>query len=403
MLFILCYVFGIFMTVTVGQNDELYDNYFVVGPCGDICNDGSPTECSDCKRAYQHQEPFDHEVYFKTVMMSVFTLLQVLTLDGWSEGIARHVLHEQGWQIVFFVIFIALGSFGLLNIIIGVVVENTLSTSEKDNNFVRKRKERDRQNVLSQLREIFEYADADGSGTLTIDEVKNALDKPEVHTNLKKIEFPVENPERIFDLLDYSNAKELSIDEFITGCMRHEGEAKSKDLLAAQVALDTMRRHYDSLQEEMDMFNEKLRLLETTAESLIDHGEHVFLNAQEYRMRHPTMKENQPVQLSDHRLNTAPWERKIEVEAPPPVPSGWEVARRSDGTLDYLQLQMLQDRKRQAEDSAMAISDYEHDGPEELQDSFDNSNRSPNLALQDIPGAITDIGPEAGAIVVKRN
>lgn len=310
MMFILCYVFGIFMTVTIGQNDEVYDQYYMEGPCSTLCSNGETMECMDCKAAHEGQAPFDHEVYFKTVMWSVFTLLQILTLDGWSEEIARHVVHRQGWQIVFFVAFIALGSFGLMNVIIGVVVENTLRTSEKDNNVVRKRKERDRQNVLSQLREIFEYADADGSGTLTIDEVKNALDKPEVHTNLKKIEFPVENPEHIFNLLDYDNSNELTIDEFITGCMRMKGEAKSKDLLAAQVALDTMRGYYIDLEEQMGIFNKKLRLLEATAESLIDHGEHVFLNAQEFRLRHPELKEQHPSAISDGMLDRAPWERR---------------------------------------------------------------------------------------------
>eukprot|EP00929_Paragymnodinium_shiwhaense_P058811 TRINITY_DN29467_c0_g1_i1.p1 TRINITY_DN29467_c0_g1~~TRINITY_DN29467_c0_g1_i1.p1 ORF type:complete len:601 (-),score=177.66 TRINITY_DN29467_c0_g1_i1:174-1976(-) len=263
MLFGLCYVFGILLTLVVGHNDELYDEYF------------------------KTSGGWDHEVYFRTVMRSVFTLFQVLTLDNWSEDIARHVVQEQTWLFIVFVFFISLGSFGLLNIIVAVVVENTLSTSEKDQNYVKQKKERFRQTVFSQLREIFEYADLDRSGTLTIDEVEAALDKPEVYSKLKMIDFPVEDPGHMFRTLDWDDCKELTIDEFITGCMRMKGSAKSKDLLVAQVALDTLRKHHDTFEEEMSLFNKKVRHLDATARALIEHGEHVFLNAQEYRLRHP--------------------------------------------------------------------------------------------------------------------
>eukprot|EP00927_Polykrikos_kofoidii_P042301 TRINITY_DN36185_c0_g1_i1.p1 TRINITY_DN36185_c0_g1~~TRINITY_DN36185_c0_g1_i1.p1 ORF type:complete len:564 (+),score=88.45 TRINITY_DN36185_c0_g1_i1:81-1772(+) len=282
-LFVLCYVFGIWLTIAVGQDDSSFDRYF------------------------RSSNGWDHEVYFKTVVRSVFTLFQVLTLDSWNE-ITRHVAQEHQYMTIVFFIFVVVGSFGVLNIIVGVVVENTLSTSERDKTNMRKKQENDRHMVFTQLREIFEAADVDKSGTLTIDEVVHALDKPEVDSKLRMIDFPVENPQQLFKDLDYDNTKDLTIDEFITGCMRMKGIAKSKDLLEAQVALDTMRKHYRAFEVEMQKFHEKLHSLEHTAKELITHGEHVFLNAQEYRLRHPTMRESQPM-LSYEQLDAAPWEK----------------------------------------------------------------------------------------------
>merc|ERR1719510_78123 len=97
----LCYVFAIFFTNTVGRNDDLYDTYFL-------------------------ETGFDHEMYFATMSRSVLTLLQVLTLSNWSDEIARHVIAQQPWQLTVFLVFIAFGSFGLLNIVVGVVVEHAL-------------------------------------------------------------------------------------------------------------------------------------------------------------------------------------------------------------------------------------------------------------------------------------
>lgn len=282
----LIYICAIFTTLVIGKNDKLYDSYF------------------------KESGGWDHEEFFRTVPRSMFTLFQVVTFESWSERIVRHVMQKQPAMVVFFIAFIAVSSFGLLNIVVGVVVESTLSTSERDENKVKRSQERDRQRVFDHLREIFESADEDGSGTLTLAEVQKAINKPEIYNKLKMIEFPVEDPKQIFMLLDYDNSCELSIDEFIAGCIRMKGHAKSKDLLAAQVAVDTMKRHYSVFEKEMKELQGKIALLDDTARALVYQGEHVFLNLREYRMRHPELEggSSSPPRISTGTINTAPWE-----------------------------------------------------------------------------------------------
>jgi len=282
------YICAIFTTLVIGKNDKLYDQYFL--------DSGG----------------WDHEVYFRTVPRSMFTLFQIVTFESWSERIVRHVMQKQPGMVIFFVIFMAICSFGLLNIVVGVVVESTLATSEKDDTKVKRAQERDRQRVYDHLREIFEGADEDGSGTLTLNEVQKAISKPEIYNKLKMIEFPVEDPKSIFMILDYDNTCELSIDEFISGCIRMKGTAKSKDLLAAQVAVDTMKRHYTYFEKEMKELQAKIGLLDDTARALVYQGEHVFLNLREYRMRHPELEGGSasPPRLDTHTIDHAPWMKK---------------------------------------------------------------------------------------------
>lgn len=51
---------------------------------------------------------------------------------------ARHVIRNQPGMILFFLALIGIATFGLLNIIVGVVVENTLATATKDERKARK-------------------------------------------------------------------------------------------------------------------------------------------------------------------------------------------------------------------------------------------------------------------------
>ena len=57
-------------------------------------------------------------------------------------------------------------TFGLLNLVVGVIVENTLSAARNNEEKIRQQQERERARVLGHLRDIFEMADEDGSGIL---------------------------------------------------------------------------------------------------------------------------------------------------------------------------------------------------------------------------------------------
>ena len=53
----------------------------------------------------------------------------------------------------------------LLNMILGVVVENTLAMQRSNEDKVRNQQEKDHMKVLNHLKEVFETADEDGSGS----------------------------------------------------------------------------------------------------------------------------------------------------------------------------------------------------------------------------------------------
>lgn len=63
------------------------------------------------------------EEWFGTIGASAFTLFQVMTLEGWSDGIVRPVMKEYEWAWAFFVPFILITSFAVLNLFIGIIVD----------------------------------------------------------------------------------------------------------------------------------------------------------------------------------------------------------------------------------------------------------------------------------------
>lgn len=72
--------------------------------------------------------------WFGTVGRSMFSLFQIMTLESWSMGIVRPVMatHVHAWA--FFVPFIIVSSFTVLNLFIAIIVDSmqTLHTSERE-------------------------------------------------------------------------------------------------------------------------------------------------------------------------------------------------------------------------------------------------------------------------------
>merc|ERR1712167_552507 len=110
----------------------------------------------------------------------------------------------------------------------------------------------------------------DGNGTLTIEEFEAAIQKPDVMNRLKLIELPMSDAMELFYILDHDGSGELSVDEFIGGCMRLKGSAKSKDLLAVQISCQTLSKKMNLLVEKLDIAAEKTALLDSKTQRMTD-------------------------------------------------------------------------------------------------------------------------------------
>ena len=69
--------------------------------------------------------------WFGSIGASMYTLFQVMTLESWSMGIVRPVMTEFPYAWAFFVPFILVATFTMLNLFIGIIVD-TMQTLHDD-------------------------------------------------------------------------------------------------------------------------------------------------------------------------------------------------------------------------------------------------------------------------------
>jgi voltage-gated sodium channel len=76
-------------------------------------------------------------VWFGTLGESFYTLFQIMTLESWSMGIVRPIMEVHPYAWVFFVPFIFIVTFIMVNLIIAIVVDAmSVITSNEEHNIV---------------------------------------------------------------------------------------------------------------------------------------------------------------------------------------------------------------------------------------------------------------------------
>lgn len=70
--------------------------------------------------------------WFGTLGRSLYSLFQIMTLESWSMGIVRPVMDEFPYAWAFFVPFIVVTAFSVLNLFIGLLVNTMQAAVEQD-------------------------------------------------------------------------------------------------------------------------------------------------------------------------------------------------------------------------------------------------------------------------------
>ncbi len=79
----------------------------------------------------------DFPDWFGTVGASMYSLFQIMTLESWSMGIVRPVMEQHPFAWLFFVPFIIVTSFAVLNLFIALIVNSMQSMQSETHGHVR--------------------------------------------------------------------------------------------------------------------------------------------------------------------------------------------------------------------------------------------------------------------------
>jgi len=233
LLLLLMWVLAILFTVAIGHNDSLI----------------AQVDYSD--------SDWELKEYWGTVVKSLFTLFQVITLDSWSQSVVWPLVRKYPVFIIPFVFFLCIAVICLLNLIAGVVVESTLTSARANEEREDKEQQRTYAKVMDSLEQMFHEADDDGNGWLDRVELANMLKLTRVRDRLRMLEIPLRELDKLYCLLE-RDGEGVKIDKFFRGCSRLRGPAMACDLYHMDVDLQRHIKQTNSFTGDMQKNNQIL-------------------------------------------------------------------------------------------------------------------------------------------------
>jgi len=170
------------------------------------------------------------QTHFSSFLQTMLTLFVVITGGEDWYRIQQIINTSSAVYGVLFVLYIATMILGILNIITGIFVETTFSLAQMDRTIVTQNEMEKNVRLMEGLRELFEEFDEDESGSISWKEFEKNVCSPEVGAYLRALDLEATQVEGLFKLLDTDAEGTVDIDEFVMGCLRLKGSAKTVDV-----------------------------------------------------------------------------------------------------------------------------------------------------------------------------
>merc|ERR1719356_2432596 len=190
----------------------------------------------------------------------MMTLFQVMTLDSWTS-IMRPLMKQEPWVVFFFVAFISIAEFVLMNLITAVIVEHAFSDSKNEQSELAQEKEREMETELQELQYLFNRIDADGSGKLSRAEMDKAMRIKKVRHKLQKLDIMPKDIAELWEILDDGDG-ELDSEEFVNGIRRLRGEARSKDILRLYREVRVLETFCDQIELHLGFTDDRMQAVQ---------------------------------------------------------------------------------------------------------------------------------------------
>lgn len=184
---------------------------------------------------------------FGSLTSSMLSLYKAI-LGGMDWGDLYNAMMPLSWYLkAAFLCFICFNFIAMLNIVAAVFIRTAFVRSENDRHFMIQKEIDAKQNYLETMRDVFAELDEDKDGKIFFEELEGHLHKPEVGAYFSKLGVDVNEVGKLFLLLDEDGSGCIDMDEFMFGCLRLKGEAKSLDLAILHREVQTVSQQMDDV------------------------------------------------------------------------------------------------------------------------------------------------------------
>jgi len=202
----------------------------------------------------------DVRTYLGSISMTMLSLFMSISggVDWWTIGnILRNISTFYLFLFLFFILFTVLA---VLNIITGIFVKEAQEMASKDHDVQLQRELEENRQLLTSLKEIFHRMDEHNTGCVSLFDFERTMQHEDVRLRFAQVGLDIQDTTSFFKILDQDDSEELSIEEFVMGCMRFKGRANRMDL---EVMLSDTKKLLKKMARTHENFSQRLGHIES--------------------------------------------------------------------------------------------------------------------------------------------
>jgi len=237
MLMLMIFVFAVWFTTNASFYLREYADTSSPGWYDDL--DNSPT---------QNVQDIRHN--FGSLHATTYSLLRSM-LGGINWGILCDMLLKMDTiSPMLFIFYVLFTMLAVLNIVTGVFVDNAAAAAKTQRDYIIEKEREVKETYIRELQNLFWQMDDDESGTLTAEEMQQLVKDPKMAAYFTALGFEPHDCVRLFTLLDTDSSGSVDIEEFLDGCLRLKGFARSIDVHFIMVLIHRLQKQLNGLERQ---------------------------------------------------------------------------------------------------------------------------------------------------------
>mmetsp|Transcript_50037 Transcript_50037/g.119525 ORF Transcript_50037/g.119525 Transcript_50037/m.119525 type:complete len:626 (-) Transcript_50037:162-2039(-) len=185
--------------------------------------------------------------FWSSIGESILTLFMAIT-GGLSWGEALDPLFAVSYiAVASMILYVVFAVFAVLNVVTGVFCNTAIESARADKDIAIMKQMHKHEQQVQLLREIFKEIDQDESNLISIKELKSAMEGKKMASFMHSMDISTQDIWTLFMVIDADGSGEISLEEFVFGCMQLQGPAKGLQIARMSYENTIMREELKSL------------------------------------------------------------------------------------------------------------------------------------------------------------
>merc|ERR1719262_423748 len=172
---------------------------------------------------------------------------------------------------VLFVLFLMVTAFGLMNLVVGIIVENTLAAAAVADALTVQEEGQKKLGAIDRLSSLLALADTQHTGELSWEELQAATQSTAIKKLLECIGLQIDEACELFMLLDHEKRSRVELRRLLETFKQLVGGARKRDIVQVEITVGTLAQRLDSLDQKFSTMETEVRGLHDMADDFVQN------------------------------------------------------------------------------------------------------------------------------------